>query len=95
LFEGRVYATSDWSLSGFAVSDYAGALSPGSLFTVEAAGLDAEAMTPVAIRSRVVRTSADRRRLVASFLVIDAQAYALMQRLVDERTKLYGAPKTP
>lgn len=90
--EGRTYDAHDWSLGGFVIDDYAGTLSPGSLFVVEAIGKDAAALTSVSIRSRVVRTSADRRQLTASFLVIDPPAFALLQRLIGERMKPLDAP---
>lgn len=86
-FDGRVFVVSDWSLGGFAVDSYAGALSPGSLFTVDAIGRDPEALTAVSIRSRVVRVDDGGQRLTANFLVIDMPGYAVLQQLIGERTK--------
>ncbi len=91
-FDGRVYAVHDWSLGGFVVTDYEGALSPGSLFVVDAIGVDPAALTPVSISSRMVRADHDRRHITASFLVIDQPGYALLQRLIGERMEAKGAP---
>lgn len=95
LLDGQVYATHDWSLGGFVVDDYTGPLSAGSLFTIEAIGEDPAALTPVAIRSRVVRADRGDRRLTANFLVIDTTAYSLLQRLVGQRIKPIDAPPPP
>ncbi|MBL8660057.1 MAG: hypothetical protein JNM75_09925 [Rhodospirillales bacterium] len=90
-FEGHVHAASDWSLGGFVVADYEGALSPGSLFVVDAIGVDPAALTPVSISARIVRVNEDRRVVTASFLVIDQPAFALLQKLIGERTTVKEA----
>ncbi len=90
-FEGRSYTTTDWSLGGFVVDDYEGALTPGSLFSIVAVGAPGSAMTPVDIRSRVVRTNHHKRVLSVSFLVIDKPGYAVLRALVGDRMKLFGA----
>lgn len=90
-FEGRSYTTTDWSLGGFVIDGYEGALTPGSLFSIAAVGAAGETMTPVDIRSRVVRTNHDKRVLTVSFLVIDKPGYAVLRALVGDRMKLFGA----
>lgn len=89
--EGRSYTTTDWSLGGFVIDDYEGALTPGSLFSITAVGSAGGTMTPVDIRSRVVRTNHDKRILTVSFLVIDKPGYAVLRALVGDRMKLFGA----
>lgn len=91
-FEGRSHTTTDWSLGGFVVDDYEGALTPGSLFSITAIGAVGASMTPVDIRSRVVRTNHEQRILTVSFLVIDTPGYAVLRALVGDRMKLFGAP---
>lgn len=90
--EGRTYATADWSMGGFVIDDYAGALTPGSLFTINAIGANGDDLTPVEVRARVLRISEDRRRLTVSFLFVDQPAFRVLQRLVGERVQPVGAP---
>jgi hypothetical protein len=90
--EGRTYATADWSMGGFVIDDYGGALTPGSLFTISGIGADAEELTPVEVRARVLRISEDRRRLTVTFLFVDQPAFRVLQRLVGKRIQPAGPP---
>lgn len=83
--EGRTYATADWSMGGFVIDDYAGLLTPGSLFAIDGIGANGEDLTPVEVRARVLRISEDRRRLTVTFLFVDQPAFRVLQRLVGQR----------
>lgn len=90
--EGRTYATADWSMGGFVIEDYAGALTPGSLFAINGIGADGEELTPVEVRARVLRISEDRRRLTVTFLFVDQPAFRVLQRLVGKRIQPVEQP---
>lgn len=90
--EGRTYATGDWSMGGFVIDDYAGVLTPGSLFTITGIGAEADHLAPVEVRARVLRISEDRRRLTVTFLFVDQPAFRVLQRLVGERIQPAGPP---
>ncbi len=90
--DGSTYATADWSMGGFVVDDYFGALTPGSLFTIDGLGGNGEELTPVEIRARVLRLSDDRRRLTVTFLFVDQPAFRVLQRLVGQRIQPVARP---
>jgi hypothetical protein len=90
--EGRTYATADWSMGGFVIDDYAGALTPGSLFAIDGIAAAGEELTPVGVRARVLRISEDRRRLTVTFLFVDQPAFRVLQRLVGQRIQPAGQP---
>lgn len=90
--EGRTYVTADWSMGGFVIDDYAGVLTPGSLFAIDGIGASTEELMPVEVRARVLRISEDRRRLTVTFLFVDQPAFRVLQRLVGERIQPVGPP---
>jgi hypothetical protein len=90
--EGRTYVTADWSMGGFVIDDYAGALTPGSLFAIDGIGANGEELTPVGVRARALRISEDRRRLTVTFLFVDQPAFRVLQRLVGQRIQPTGQP---
>lgn len=93
--EGRTYSTSDWSMGGFVIDDYSGALTPGSLFTIDGIGGEGNDLTAVEVRARVLRISSDRQRLTVTFLFVDQPAFRVLQRLVDERVQPAEPPPAP
>lgn len=90
--EGRTYATADWSMGGFVIEDYAGALTPGSLFGIDGIAADGEALRPVEVRARVLRISDDRRRLTVTFMFVDQPAFKVLQKLVGQRIQSVTPP---
>lgn len=93
--EGRTYATADWSMGGFVIEDYAGALTPGSLFGIDGIAADGEELTPVEVRARVLRLSEDRRRLTVTFMFVDQPAFKVLQKLVGQRIQSVTPPPAP
>ncbi len=94
-FDGRRYRARRWSLGGFEVEDYEGRLSPGALFWVEEIGAGEGGVSPVAVRSRVLRIDPSHRRLIVSFLELDPRAYAILQEVMAERMKLLRDEPSP
>jgi hypothetical protein len=82
-------------MGGFVIADYAGGLTPGSLFTIDGIGAEGEELTPVEVRARVLRISGDRQRLTVTFLFVDQPAFRVLQRLVDERIQPAGPLPAP
>lgn len=75
-FDGQTYTAANWSMGGFLLDDYDGALSTGALVTVAGLGTSSEDMHAVELPARVVRTGS--RSLAINYLGLDAEAYALL-----------------
>ncbi len=86
-FDGRTYETDSWSLGGFMIEGYDGRLTPGALFIIDGIGAGAAGLSPVSVRSRVVRAEPEHRRLMVAFLDVDHRAYGLLKHFMSERTR--------
>ncbi|MHA1597572.1 MAG: hypothetical protein ACTSV1_02525 [Alphaproteobacteria bacterium] len=87
---GKNYVSVNWSLGGFLIEGYDGALSTGALLTIEGiSAANAKSMTPVAISARVVRS--DSGNLALNILDIDSDAYQVLQ---EQMVKKMQALKT-
>jgi PilZ domain len=82
-----LYQTRDWSMGGFMIEGYEGKLSPGALFTLARMATLKGDLTPVRVRSRVVRADPDRQRLMVGFLAVDEQAYAILSEHMAKRMR--------
>lgn len=89
-----LYQTHDWSMGGFMVEGYRGTLSPGALVVLRRiAALDGT-LAEVNVRARVVRADPERRRLMVTFLALDAAANAILRdhMAVRRRFLISGQP---
>ena len=82
----KTYKTANWSMGGFLLDDFDGALSCGALVTVEGLGRDAKALHTVRLPARVVRSS--ERVMAVNYLSLDSEAYAFLQTLMSESGRM-------
>jgi len=94
-FDGQSCDTVNWSFGGFMTDGYAGQLTPGALFTIEAIGKVGEDMVPVEIRARVVRVKPEDHQLVVSLLSVDDRAYDVLQKIMAERKRMLSDQQYP
>lgn len=87
-FHGNRHTTENWSIGGFVIDGYQGALSAGALLVVEGICMPDGTMTAIEARARVVRMDRDEGRLVVSFLDLDGRAYAVLRDLMAERMRV-------
>ncbi|MCB2101556.1 MAG: PilZ domain-containing protein [Rhodobacterales bacterium] len=80
-FGDQSYRTRNWSMGGFLIEDYEGALVPGALVTITGVGPGEGRMKTVKIRARVLRRDESRSHLAVGFLGVDQSAYSLMKDL--------------
>tara|TARA_B100000315_G_C14167580_1_gene403023 strand:+ start:123 stop:476 length:354 start_codon:yes stop_codon:yes gene_type:complete len=85
IMKGRSFPSGNWSLGGACLEDYAGELTPGALFEIEAVGGSERSMVDVSIRARVLRRDHDERQLAVTFLEIDRRAYAILHEFMTLR----------
>jgi len=77
-FGGKTHTTQDWSMGGFLLKDYEGALSTGALMTVAGLGWSARKLQTVNVAARVVRTG--KHTIAVTYLSLDYQAYEFLEQ---------------
>lgn len=88
---GKLYQTLNWSLSGFLIGDYDGALTAGEVFEIDSVGRAGKTMWPVMMQSRVVRTGGESGlELAAQFLTISAPAFDILEGILLRRPKAFA-----
>ncbi|MDH5488963.1 MAG: hypothetical protein OEX17_03440 [Rhodospirillaceae bacterium] len=85
--DGKTYNTVNWSMGGFLIEGYEGALSTGALLTVAALGTNAKDLTDVCIRARVVRSDPEKGYIAVNFLGLDSSAFSLLRTFTDIKSK--------
>lgn len=85
-FSGQTYKTANWSMGGFFLDDYEGALSTGALVTVEGMGRNARSLRKVRLPARVVRSGSSL--MAVNYLSLDAEAYDFLQGMMSETGKM-------
>ena len=81
--DGKTYNTINWSMGGFLIEGYEGALSTGALLTVAALGTNVKDLTDVCIRARVVRSDPEKGYIAVNFLGLDSSAFSLLRTFTD------------
>jgi hypothetical protein len=77
-FDGEFYATRDWSLGGFLIDGYDGALEPAQTVRVGIILEDGTRTYERAASASVVRTDRENQRLAAKFDAMDDDAVDLL-----------------
>jgi len=85
LIEGREHVAADWSLGGFQIETYAGALRAGDDFPVAAVGPVDGTLMPVGIHARALRRGEDA--LAAQFIELDDRAFDALDALMRRRQR--------
>jgi len=80
--DGKTYKTNDWSMGGFLLDNYEGALTTGALVTVAGLGRTSQNLHKVDLPARVVRT--DESTIAVSYLSLDAEAYNFLQQSMSD-----------
>ena len=76
-FDGEFYATKDWSLGGFLIDGYEGALEPRQTVSVGIILEDGARTYEHAASVSVVRTDTDSQKLAARFEGLDEEVFDL------------------
>jgi len=85
-FDGQTYKTSNWSMGGFLIDDYDGALSTGALVTVKGLGRNMRKIGEVNLPARVVRSG--EKVIAVNYLSLDAAGYTFLQEIMRESGKM-------
>jgi hypothetical protein len=85
LVEGREHVAADWSLGGFQIETYVGALRAGDDFPIAAVGPVDGPLMPVGIRARALRRGEDT--LAAQFIELDDRAFDALDALMRRRQR--------
>lgn len=83
--DGREHVAADWSLGGFQIETYAGALRTGDDFPIAAVGPVDGPLMPVGIRARALRRGEDI--LAAQFVELDDRAFDALDALMRRRQR--------
>lgn len=79
---GKTYKTDDWSMGGFLLENYDGALTTGSLITVEGLGHNLKNVLAVDLPARVERLG--NLCIAVKFLSLDIKAYDFLQQSMND-----------
>ncbi|PHS78172.1 MAG: hypothetical protein COB59_08380 [Rhodospirillaceae bacterium] len=79
---GKTYKADDWSMGGFLLESYDGALTTGSLITIEGLGRSPKSLLSVNLPARVERLG--ERCIAIKYLGLDAKAYAFLQKSMSD-----------
>ena len=93
--DGALYEAVNWSFGGFLIKEYAGNLTPGSLFDIKEIGTVGRKMNAVDVRARVTRTNPGGKELVVTFLDLDGRAYKLLHDFMTERMRILKEKQGP
>ncbi len=89
---GKPYQTLNWSLDGFLIGGYNGALAPGDLFEIDMIGLAGRQSWPVMIEGRVIRTGGKTgMEMAAQFVTLSAPAYDFLEGVLLRRPEYRAA----